>query len=485
MRPKRIVVVGAGVGGLGVAWRLAEAGHRVVVFEQADTVGGKLGVFARDGFRFDTGPHLVTLPHLYVELDLPFRRVAPIARYRFGDGAVYDHVDDPGERATRLEALRPGNSADMEQFLARAANIWECSRGPFLEMPLRARSFARISVARDIRTVAPFTTLHALARRTFADPRLVDWADRFATYSGSDPRRAPAALASIAHVESAFGAWYIDGGLGRIGEALVTRCRSLGVEIRTGQDVAEIETRGHRASGVRLVNGERVSADIVVANADAAHIAGDLLRAPDARWLHRRLRRGHASFSGFVLLLALDGTTAEQVHHTVLFPHGYLEEFDDLFGHAPKAVRAPTIYLSVPDDPQIAPAGCESWFVLVNAPRHDPAGLNGIDWDTPGFADGYADKVLDIMAERGVDVRRRVRFRHIRTPADLARRTRAVGGSIYGTAQNDPFSAFLRPPNRTPVGGLYLVGGSAHPGGGLPLVTLSARIVADLIEGDG
>jgi phytoene dehydrogenase-like protein len=239
---------------------------------------------------------------------------------------------------------------------------------------------------------------------------------------------------------------------------------------------------------VQLVDGERLAADVVVANADAAHVYGDLVPGRTAARARRALARTTPSLSGFVVLLALRGRTAGLGHHTVLFPSDYDDEFDSVFGtgrHAghPRPVPDPTVYVSAPDDPALRPDDdSEAWFVLVNAPRHspdDPRG--GIDWDAPGLATSYADRVLDVLAERGLDVRHRVLWREVRTPADLARRTRAVGGSIYGTSSNGARSAFLRPANASPVPGLFLVGGSSHPGGGLPLVGMSAAIVADLI----
>jgi phytoene dehydrogenase-like protein len=202
------------------------------------------------------------------------------------------------------------------------------------------------------------------------------------------------------------------------------------------------------------------------------------------RSARRALRRATPSLSGFVLLLALRGRTPGLRHHTVLFPDDYDAEFDAVFGTgrhagAPRPVADPTVYVSAPDDPALRPDDAhESWFVLVNAPRHDPPAM---DWTAPGLAASYADRVLAVMAGRGLDVRDRVLWRELRTPADLERDTRAVGGSIYGTSSNGARAAFLRPANRSPVPGLFLVGGSAHPGGGLPLVGLSAAIVADLI----
>ena len=184
----------------------------------------------------------------------------------------------------------------------------------------------------------------------------------------------------------------------------------------------------------------------------------------------------------------------------MLFGEDYDDEFDSIFGTGPhrltgpRAVPDPTVYVSAPDDPALRPSNDhEAWFVLVNAPRHvadgatDPAASrilgrpSGIDWAAPGLADSYADRVLDVMARRGLDVRDRVLWREVRTPADLERLTRSVGGSIYGTSSNGARAAFLRPANRSPVPGLFLVGGSSHPGGGIPLVGLSAAIVADLV----
>jgi phytoene dehydrogenase-like protein len=198
-------------------------------------------------------------------------------------------------------------------------------------------------------------------------------------------------------------------------------------------------------------------------------------------------------------MLALRGRTPGLAHHTVLFPGDYDDEFDSVFGTGPHRLSGPrpapdpTVYISAPDDPALRPdADSEAWFVLVNAPRHvadgmqDPAARllsrrRGIDWTAPGLADRYADTVLTVMAERGLDVRDRVLWRVVRTPADLERATRSVGGSIYGTSSNGARAAFLRPANQSPVPGLFLVGGSSHPGGGMPLVGLSAAIVAGLI----
>jgi phytoene dehydrogenase-like protein len=526
---KRAVVIGAGFGGLAVAGRLQAQGFDVVVFEQAERIGGKLGLFERDGYRFDTGPSIVTLPDVYRDLwasmganfdaDITLRRLDPIARYRFGDGTWLDASADEDAFAVNLEKLRPGNAAEMRSFFSRAEAIWEATRGPFLERPLHGAK-SLLPLARkvgDLRTIAPWRTLRSLTRSYITDDRLVSFIDRYATYTGSDPRKAPSALASIPFVERNFGGWYVEGGLVRLGEMLAKRCMDLGVVIRCATPVASILTEAGRAGGVVLASGETVTADVVVANADAHHLYTDLLHAPAPapepetgsetklrRWVGdwssriagigkpsvemarnsalRGLRSAQPSLSGFVICCAVEGRTSGLAHHTVLFPERYDDEFDALFGRQPQLVRNPTIYASVPDDSAVAPPGCEAWFMLVNAPRHSPHDASaGIDWNVPGLADGYADTILDQMAERGIDIRARIKFRELRTPAELERRTRAVGGSIYGTSSNGMRAAFLRPKNQSAIPGLYLVGGSSHPGGGLPLVTLSAQIVAELI----
>jgi len=484
----RVVVIGAGLGGLAAAARLAAAGHAVTVCEQADEVGGKLGRALHGGFTFDTGPSLVTMPQVFrdlfdatggpLERVLDLVRVDPIASYRFADGTRLDAPSDPAAfRAALDAALGAGSGNDWRRFLERADAIWDAVRVPFLESPLGPRDLARLSLrARDLATIAPWRTLRGLGRHYLRDDRLRIFLDRYATYTGSDPRRAPAALATVPYVEQRYGAWYVCGGLHRLAAAVRDRALERGATLRLSADVDEVETAGGRVTGVRLRGGERLVADVVVANADAAHLYGDLLPGRPGAAGRRRLRRATPSLSGFVLLLGLRGRTPGLAHHTVLFPADYDAEFDALFGPDPRPVPDPTLYLSVPHDPAIAPPGCESWFVLVNAPRQGP-----VDWTAPGLAATYAERLLDLLAVRGLDVRERVVVREVRTPADLARRSRATGGAIYGTSSNGPRAAFLRPPNRSPVPGLYLVGGSSHPGGGLPLVTLSAKIVADLV----
>jgi phytoene desaturase len=492
-----VVVIGAGVGGLATAARLAVKGHAVTVLEQGDEVGGKLRTYRRDGFAFDTGPSLFTLPAVYRDLFLKtggpleesvdLQPLEPAFRYRFADGStVVMPGVDPARCAAALGAAFGGTAeADWRALMQRGGAMWQITREPFLQSPLSGLKSV-LSLARnphDIRTVAPFTSLRALGGQYLHDARLVTLLDRYATYTGSDPRLAPAVLATVPYVEQTFGAWHLGGGLGTLADALAARSAERGVTVRLGTPVASIDLSDGRASGVTLDDGARIEADIVVANADAGQVYGTLLAGdPRAARLAKDLAKSPASLAGFVLLLAVKGQTPGIEHHNVWFPERYDAEFDDIFGSQPRPVQDPTVYACVPDDPLMRPdSDHESWFVLVNAPRHGDGRDRTVDWSRPGVAEAYADHVLAVLADRGTDLRDRILWREIRTPADYERDVRAPGGSIYGTSSNGSRAAFQRPANASPIPGLFLVGGSAHPGGGLPLVGMSAEIVATLV----
>lgn len=481
------MVIGAGMGGMAVAARLRVKGHSVTVLEQAPSYGGKLARYERDGFVFDTGPSLFTLPAVYRDLFLKtggalenavdLQALDTAFRYRFGDGSALEVPGvDPGRIARAMgDQLGGSASDDWRGLMARAAEVWRITRQPFLQSPLEgASTLLRLATdPREVRAVAPFTSLRRLGRRHLRDPRLVTLLDRYATYQGSDPRRAPAALMTVPYVEQNFGAWHLGGGVATLADALAHRCDERGVDMRFDADVRRVRTSTDGVAGVELVDGEFIAADVVVANGDATHLYAHMVDDRRGRKPLRQARKATPSLAGFVLLLAVRGRTEGLQHHNVWFPTDYDAEFDAVFGGRP--VADPTIYVCAPDDARMRPDDDhESWFVLVNAPRH---GL--VDWDS--LRESYADHVLEVMARRGFDVRDRLLWREIRTPADLERQARAPGGSIYGTSSNGIRAAFLRPANISPVPGLYLVGGSAHPGGGLPLVGISAEIVAEAI----
>lgn len=477
-----VAIVGAGVGGLAASIHLAAAGHDVVVLERLDRAGGKLAERTAAGFTWETGPSLLTLPQVFRDLaavagrsldDLvTLRRLDPISRYRFADGTTFDHRADPDDAAAAAEALSPGSGAEWRAFMAHARKVWEVSERSFfagaMSSPLEL--LRRMQSPRDLLAIDPLRSLHARASSSFTDPRLVQYVDRYATYSGSSPFRAPATLSCIAHIEQSLGAWYVDGGLGRLAEALVELAEGAGVEVRTGVDVERIDRRGGAVTGVRLAGGEVVAADAVVANVDALHLYRDLL--PHTR-RRRRAEAAPRSSSGFVLLLGVEGETPRLAHHNISFSADYGAEFDQLFA-TKRPATDPTVYVCAASvtDPSVSPAGHESWFVLVNAPEGG------------GAMDGYGDHVLDVLARRGWDLSGRIVHREQITPADIESRYRTPGGAIYGTSSNGRTAAFLRPGNRGPIERLYLCGGSSHPGGGLPLVAMSGAIAAGLCIAD-
>jgi phytoene desaturase len=460
-------VVGAGVGGLACATRLAAAGHAVTVLEQAAAPGGKCGrveLAAGDArFTFDSGPSLLTLPAVLDALlcdvgaePLELLPVEPVTRYRFADGSAVELSADRERSVAALEAWSPGAGEDWRRFLAACDAMWPAAQR-FLTGPPPLPPAPRTGAdPRDGLAVRPWLTLRGLARRTVREPRLRMVVERFATYAGADPRRCPAALAIAGYVEHAFGAWHVRGGLYRIVVALVARLLELGGELRLGTAVTAVERDGGRVRAVRTADGG-VAADAVVWNGDA--------KALDAALgVPARLRPRGRSSSGLALMLALRGRDPGRAHHEIRFPTDYDAELDDLFVRR-RPVRNPTVNLSAPSvtDAVGAPAGHEALFVLVNAPSHVRA-----DWAAE------ADRVVARLG-----LRERVLARSIRSPDDLQRETGALGGAIYGAAPRGRLGSLRRPGHRVRgVQGLYRVGGTAHPGGGLPLVMLGAQQVA-------
>lgn len=470
-----VIVVGGGVGGMVAGLLLARGGHDVRLYERLDRLGGKLAERRRDGFVFSLGPSLLTVPELFRELGVDRELVEPeeLCRYRFADGSTLRAHRDPDRMAAEVERLSPGEGDAWRAFYRWAANCLDASRRTFFAGPPGRRpERARIG---DLLAVAPGRTLDGLARRFFGDPRMRQYVGRYATYAGSSPYRAPAALGCVPAIEHGEGGWYVPGGLPRLADDLTRLLIEAGADVRTRSEVVRVTADRSAVTGVALASGERVGADAVVVNADAANLYGRLL--PDRRMLRRMGRLGPSS-SAFLLLAAVEGRTEGLAHHGVLFSADYRREFGDVFGRGVPP-EDPTIYVgcSAVDDPSQAPAGAENWTLLVNVPSGDPD-----RWPIP--PDGYRDLVLERLAHRGHDLSGRLRFVETFTPADLRDRYAAWDGAVYGTAYGGALAPFRRPGNRGPRRGLYLVGGSAHPGGGLPLVAMGGRIVASLVERD-
>ncbi|MEV4475473.1 phytoene desaturase family protein [Nonomuraea sp. NPDC049504] len=476
-----VTVIGGGVGGMVCALLLARQGHEVRLYEQSPRLGGKLAEHHRDGFTFSLGPSLLTMPGLFRELGLRRELVEPepLCRYRFADGSVLDARRDPALMAAAVDRLAPGEGRawhafhDWAQGCLRAAGRTVFA-GPLIQLRGSGRPAGEARLS-DLMAVAPGRTLDGLARRFFRDPRLRQYVGRYATYAGSSPYRAPAALGCVPALEHGQGVWYAPGGLARLADDLVLLLKAAGVRVFLSEPVAAVETSCSRVTGVRLASGRRVRADVVVANTDAAALYGNLL--PDRRRLRGIARLGLSS-SALLVLAGVEGRTPGLPHHSVLFSGDYEREFADIFDRRVPP-QDPTVYVgcSAVDDASQAPSGCENWTLLVNVPARNPA-----RW--PMRVDAYRDLVFERLAERGHDLSGRLRFADVFTPADLRDRYGAWGGAIYGAAHHGRLAPFRRPANRGPRRGLYLVGGSTHPGGGLPMVTMGARIVAGLVAHD-
>lgn len=495
---EKVLVIGAGMGGMCTAARLARAGYEVTVFESSDRHGGKCRTEWVGNYAFDTGPSLLTLPAVYRDFFqrtgdvmgrvVELQPVNPSFDYRFADGSAvrFANLSRKETLAAIEQSFGLASAQEWDQIMRQAESMWDVSREPFIESELRSMFslLKRPTLLRDLRIISPWKSLRDLKVQ---DLRLRNILDRYATYSGSDPRVAPAVLASIAFVEEAFGAWHIKGGVGKLADAVYQRCLDRGVKFEFNVKVSQINHDGNSTTGITLADNRKIDSSIVVANADATAVYNKLIagKVKKIRKERSNLAKADLSLAGFSLLLGLRPSKGETglSHHNIFFPENYDAEFVDIFDHK-KQVADPTIYLCAPrDESMVKHPGHEAWFILVNAPRHDANGKDGFNWSNADFNHSYAMQIIDSLESRGISIRDRLEVLEIRTPADLESTVSAPGGAIYGTSSNSARSAFMRAKNRSPLKGLYCVGGSAHPGGGLPLVGLSAEIVAQAIVG--
>jgi phytoene desaturase len=481
---KRAVIIGGGLGGLAAALRLAARGWRVTVCERGPTFGGKMNVWRAGGFRFDTGPSLITMPWVFADLFqaaesriedyLELEQLQPIAAYRFSDGTRFNYSSSMPEWLDTVRRLEPRDVEGFLKFMELGARLYEVSKETFLRRPPTARPDARsLRALRHMPLGYGWGNYHRTVAAHFRSPHLRQLYDRYPTYVGSSPYQSPATLAVIPYIEHAFGGWYVKGGLYRIVESLVDLAARLSVELRPDAPVARIERAGRRVSGVRLEDGERIAADVVVMNGDASYTSRLLGETANGE-----LARHERSLSGFVLLLGLKRRLPEVDHHTVCFSADYRREFDELLV-ARRFPTDPTVYVNMPSrgDRTVAPAGGETLFVMANAPA------DGEMWDESQTAEARR-RVFERLRGSGFpEIEPDIAVSQAWTPARIAARYQMPGGAIYGTHSHGWRHAFLRPANKVArLGGLYRVGGSTHPGGGTPTVLLSAKITTDLIE---
>ena len=483
-----IAIIGGGIGGLSAAIHLAAAGERVIVFEQNAQVGGKMGELRAEGFRWDTGPSVITMPHVFDALFatagkrtadyLTLLPAEPLTRYFYRDGTVLDATRDLPRMIAQIEQIERRDVEGYLAYLTYAARLHRITGKVFIyDTPPTPASLFKVPL-RDALRVDAMRSMDAAIRSFVRSPHLRQLLGRFATYVGASPYRAPATLNVIAHVELNGGVYYPRGGIYAIARAMARLATELGVEIRTGCAVERILVANRRVKGVQI-SGERIGVKAVIANVDVATVYEKLLPAEVVNATRlQRLLRAEPSCSGYVLLLGVQGAHERLAHHNIFFTDDYRAEFADIFERGVPP-NDPTVYVAITSksDPEDAPAGMENWFVLINA----PALSERYDWTRD--AARYRDQVLMALAKFGVAPH--ICAEHQLTPADIARLTGARRGALYGISSNTPFAAFLRPHNRArDVRGLYFAGGTAHPGGGVPMVTLSGGVAARLLLAD-
>ncbi|WP_246008830.1 1-hydroxycarotenoid 3,4-desaturase CrtD [Hymenobacter metallilatus] len=487
--PQPAAIIGAGIAGIATAVRLAVQGHRVTVFEAQESFGGKMHQLELPGgYRFDGGPSLFTLPHLVDELFrlagrnpqdyFRYQRLDPITQYFFADGTRLTAWADEERFAREVEEKLQVPAAEVLRFLRRSGRAYEATAGTFLQKSLhKARTYLSPEVLKALAALPQLgltSTMHQRHAAAFQDPRLVQLFDRFATYNGSDPYQAPATLSLIPHLEHGLGAYYPEGGIYAIARSLVRLAQELGVQFRYQEPVLEILTAGGRVAGVRTARGEHPAA-VVVSNMDVVPTYRRLLPRQPAP--ERTLRQPRSS-SALIFYWGIARRFPELGVHNIFFSQDYRREFEAIFRDKTIA-DDPTVYVNITSGhtPTDAPPGHENWFVMVNVPHNQ-----GQNW--PELVQRTRTAVLRRVSQAlGTDVAGVIRAEQVWDPPGIEARTSSFGGALYGSSSNNPLAAFLRHPNFSDqVPGLYFCGGSVHPGGGIPLCLLSARIVSDLIK---
>ncbi|MFJ9605661.1 phytoene desaturase family protein [Kitasatospora sp. NPDC101176] len=491
----RIVIIGAGMSGLAAASRLGTLGHRVTVCEAAGTYGGMVGRYERDGFAFDTGPGLLTLPAVYRDLALKTGRepleqlvdlapVDPESRHLFPDGTAVDlpNASRGGVSQALDAAFGAGSGARWSEVMNHGRTVWEATRRPLLEEPLPADPTPlhtdpypvppRRGLLARLGRPRPWTLADVAARELGGHPGLTALLHEHALRFGLHPHTAPASATVLPYMEQSFGVWYVRGGLRALADAVHRRCEQRGVEFRFDTAVTRVVVEDGRARGVETAAG-RIDADLVIAATDAR-----TLLDPRSSGLPAPAGTGPVPAPGrFGVLLALRGPRpAGTPHRTVVHAADPAAESAALAGAAAPHDR-PTVQVLRPDDPSLRPDdGHESVVLTATVPAQ-----GAVDWTAPGVAERYADRLLDHVDAAGLGLRERVLWRVVRTPETTFRETGAPGGSVPAPALAGPAGEWLRLPNESPTPGLYLVGGSAHPGGGLARTGMSACITANLV----
>ncbi|MFJ3230271.1 phytoene desaturase family protein [Streptomyces sp. NPDC086787] len=491
----RIVVIGAGMGAMAAAARLAVAGHQVVVYERTETYGGAVRRFERDGFGFDTGPGLLTLPAVYrdlfvktgkepLEACVDLVQVDPSSRHVFPDGTEVSlpNASRAGVVSALDEALGAGAGQRWGDFLVRAREAWDRTRRPLLEEPLwpnwqvlaDREPYPSVPHRRLLRTRRA-GTLAEVGAWELRDPRLAALLECHALAYGLDPRTAPASAAVLPYLEHAFGTWYVRGGIRELARAVYERCLARRVEFVFGAEVTGILEKDGRASGVEFADGTAAEADHVVAGVDPIRLRGLTELPPDGDG-EVRAEAVTPGTGRLALLLALRGAReAGAAHRTVVHAPDPERELDLLTSPGGALPLRPTVTVLRPGDPALTPDDAHESVVVSAVVSAD------FDWAANATVRRCAESMLEAAGRAVPGLRERLLWHEVRTPLHTWEETGAGHGAVPAPALAAGRGRHLHPANTTRLPGLHRVGGWSHPGGGLPHAGMSGALVAGLI----
>lgn len=487
---KKAIVIGAGIAGLAVSLRLQKKGYQVTVIEKNDYVGGKMHLLEHNGYRFDLGPSLFTMPELVVSLFelygkpvndyFSYKRKEVICHYYWPDGSFFKAWSDPEKWISEASKFFGEPSEVLRAYLNNSAKKYSLTAPIFLEKSLSDWktyfSTNTLNALAKLGALNLFSTLDKHHKSVFKNKKVIQYFNRFATYNGSSPYQTSAIMSMIPHLEMQKGTYFPSDGMHAIGQSLYTLAQESGVHFLLESPVQKIEMKGHKAIGVSIEKNskkEYMSADVVVSNADVFHTYNALL--PEVKTPKRVLREERSS-SGLIFYWGMAKTFPNLDLHNIFFSEDYESEFKAIFEQK-KLPSDPTIYINISakEKPSDAPKNCENWFVMVNAPANE-----GQDWGALK-KDMRAVIIKKLSRILKTDIAAHIVFEEILDPVGIENNTAAYQGALYGTSSNDSKAAFLRQSNKSHIENLYFCGGSAHPGGGIPLCLQSAKITADLI----
>ncbi|QXV65501.1 phytoene desaturase [Mucilaginibacter sp. 21P] len=489
MPQQKAVIIGAGVAGIATAIRLAVKGYEVEIFEANSYAGGKLSQFEQNGYRFDAGPSLFTMPQYVDELFqlagkdprqyFNYQKLDVVCNYFYEDGTRLHAYADTEKFSEEIANKTADSAQAVVKHLANSRDIYEITNHVFLERSLhRLQTYLRWDTIRSIfrlPQIDAMRTMHKANTNAFKDARVVQFFDRYATYNGSNPYHAPATLNVIPHLEHHFGAWFPEGGMYAITQSLVKLAEELGVKFTYNTAVDKIITEGEKIRGVQIKE-KVVKADIVISNMDVWFTYKKLLA--DRPNLHpKKTLEQQRSSSALIFYWGVKKQFSELDLHNIFFSADYKAEFEHIW-QKQSIYQDPTVYLNISsklkrDD---APTNSENWFVMINVPAN-----SGQEWDKL-IAEARTNIQAKLSRLLKEDISKLIENESILDPRSIELKTSSYKGSIYGTSSNNQFAAFLRHANKSSkIKGLYFCGGSVHPGGGIPLCLLSAKIMADLV----